>query len=134
MIEGNPIVLFGEAWLVIQSILPYYGVMAMRQNYKPPFSKFVKKAHKPLQLAIADATEDVCENPNIGEAKTGDLAGIWVYKFRFSRQEYLMAYRPPPMEAQRSGIEVELLMIDFYQIGSHENFYDELKRYLKAEE
>ena len=48
--------------------------MAMRQNYKPPFSKFVKKAHKPLQLAIADATEDVCENPNIGEAKTGDLA------------------------------------------------------------
>jgi len=23
--------------------------------------------------------------------------------------------------------------LDFYQVGSHENFYDELKRYLRAE-
>lgn len=59
--------------------------MVMRPNYKPLFSKFVKKSHKPLQLAIEDATEEVCKNPEIGEAKVGDLAGIWVYKFRFNR-------------------------------------------------
>ena len=105
----------------------------MKPNYKPPFSKFVKKAHKPLQLAIEDAAEEICKNPDIGEAKVGDLAGIWVYKFKFNRQEYLIAYRPPTPEAQRQGIDMELLIIDFYQVGSHENFYGELKRYLKSE-
>ena len=110
----------------------YYNVM--KPNYKPPFSKFVKKAHKPLQLAIEDVIEAVCENPEIGEAKVGDLAGIWVFKFRFNRQEYLIAYRPPSQEMRGKMVAVELLMIDFYQMGSHENFYDELKRYLKLEE
>jgi len=86
-----------------------------------------------LQLAIEDAVEDVCENPEIGEAKVGDLVGIWVYKFRFNRQEYLVAYRPPSLAAKQQGVGVELLMIDFYQVGSHENFYEELKRYLKSE-
>ena len=105
----------------------------MQPNYKRPFSQYVKKAHKPLQLAIEDAVEDVCANPDSGEAKTGDLTGIWVYKFKFNRQEYLVAYRPPT-DAQRSqGADVELLMIDFYQVGAHENFYDDLKRYLKSE-
>lgn len=103
----------------------------MRPNYKPPFSRFVKKAHKPLQLAIEDAVEEICDTPEIGEAKTGDLAGIRVYKFRFNRQEYLVAYRLP--EAEGEGPGVELLVIDFYQVGSHENFYDELKRYLRSE-
>ena len=111
----------------------HYIAMKLSPNYKSPFSKFVKKAHKPLQLAIEDAVEEVCENPEVGEAKVGDLVGIWVYKFKFNRQEYLMAYRPPTFEARRQGVGVELLIIDFYQVGLHENFYDELKRYLKAE-
>ena len=106
----------------------------MKENYKPPFSRFVKKAHKPLQLAIEDAVEEICEKPEIGEAKVGDLAGIWVYKFKFNRQEFLIAYRPPTSEPKRQGIEIELLIIDFYQVGLHENFYDALKRYLKSEE
>lgn len=106
----------------------------MQRNYKSPFSRFVKKAHKPLQLAIEDAVEEVCEQPESGEAKVGDLAGIWVYKFKFNRQEFLMAYRPPTPQARSQGVEVELLMIDFYQVGLHENFYDALKRYLKSEE
>jgi mRNA-degrading endonuclease RelE of RelBE toxin-antitoxin system len=107
--------------------------MTMKSIYKSPFSRFVKKAHKPLQLAIEDAVDEVCDNPEIGEAKVGDLAGIWVCKFKFNRQEYLIAYRPPTLEARRQGVEVELLIIDFYQVGSHENFYDDLKRYLKSE-
>lgn len=44
-----------------------------------------------------------------------------------------MAYRPPTLEARRQGVDIELLIIDFYQVDSHENFYDELKRYLKSE-
>ena len=111
----------------------------MQPNYKRPFSQYVKKSHKPLRLAIEDAVEEVCADPEIGEAKVGDLAGIWIYKFKFNRQEYLMAYRPPSetlrtkssQSAQGAGIE--LLLIDFYQVGSHERFYDELKQYLKSE-
>lgn len=99
--------------------------MSVTRNYKPPFSRFVKKAHNPLQLAIEDAVEFVCANPDIGEAKVQDLQGVLVYKWRFNRQEYLMAYK-----LTASG--VDLLLIDFYQVGTHENFYDDLKKYLKT--
>ena len=105
----------------------------MKAHFKRPFSVYVKKARKPLQLAVQDAVDAVCANPDIGEAKVGDLAGIWVYKFKFQRQEYLVAYRPPTVEQRRQGVDIEFLTIDFYQVGSHENFYDELKRYLRAE-
>lgn len=101
----------------------------IKPNYKPPFSRFVKKAHKPLQLAIEDAVEEVCGQFDLGELKLGDLAGIRVYKFRFNRQEYFLAYRPP----DETGKMPEFLVIDFYQVGTHENFYDELKRYLRSE-
>jgi len=100
----------------------------MKPNYKRPFAQYIKKAHKPLQLAIEDAVELVCDSPEIGELKVGDLAEIWVYKFRFNRQEYLIASRPPSKD-----LPLEFLVIDFYQVGSHENFYDELKHYLQQE-
>jgi hypothetical protein len=100
----------------------------MKPNYKRPFAQYVKNSHKPLQLAIEDAVELICDSPYIGELKTGDLAGIRVYKFRFNRQEYLVAYRPPGKD-----LPLEFLIIDFYQVGSHENFYDELKHYLQQE-
>ena len=100
----------------------------MKPNYKRAFAQYVKKAHKPLQLAIEDAVELVCDSPGIGELKVGDLAGIRVYKFRFNRQEYLVAYRPPGKDSP-----LEFLIIDFYQVGSHENFYEELKHYLRQE-
>jgi hypothetical protein len=103
-----------------------------QRNYKPPFSKFVKKAAKPLALAIEDEVEIICETPEIGVQKVGDLAGIWVHKFRFNKQEYLLAYRPPTPEEILQGVGVELLGIDFYQVGPHENFYTDLKKYLKS--
>ena len=87
----------------------------VKSNFKRPFVQYVKKAHKPLQLAI-------------GELKVGDLAGIRVHKFRFSRQEYLIAYRTP-----KADLPLEFLFIDFYQVGVHENFYAELKQYLRQE-
>jgi len=105
----------------------------MKPNYKPPFVTFVKKQHKPFQLVIEDAVEAVCADPNIGEAKTGDLQGIWVYKFTHNRQQYLMAYRPPTdEELTEGGVNIELLFIDFCQLGTHENFYATLKKYLKS--
>ena len=98
----------------------------MQRKYKRPFMQFVKKAHKPLKLMIEDAVNIICDNPYIGEEKVGDLAGIRIYKFRFNRQQYLIAYRPPAKE-----LPVEFLVIDFYQVGTHENFYEALKRNLR---
>jgi hypothetical protein len=105
----------------------------MKPNYKPPFNSFVKKQHKPLQLAIEDAVEEVCETPNIGEQKSGDLQGIWVYKFKHQSHQYLIAYRPPTDEdLATNGVDIEFLLMDFYMVGMHENFYAELKKYLKS--
>ena len=107
--------------------------MLMKPNYKAPFARYVRKSHKPLQLAIEDAVEEICKHPKLGELKVGDLAGIRVYKFRFNRQEFLVAYRLPAPERTQEEVIIEWLWIDFYQVGLHENFYDELKRYLKSE-
>ncbi|PFH08753.1 ParE-like toxin of type II ParDE toxin-antitoxin system [Collimonas sp. PA-H2] len=103
-------------------------------NYKKPFSAFVKKQHKPFQAVIEDETLRVCAKPDIGEAKSSDLTGIYVHKFKHKTQEYLMAYHVP---AQKMGNKAEhrspdFLFIDFYKLGTHENFYDDLKAYLRA--
>lgn len=100
----------------------------MKTNFKRPFAQYVNKAHKPLQLAIEDEVNVVCVAPEIGELKVGDMAGVRVHKFRFSRQEYLVAYRAP-----KKDVPMEFLIIDFYQVGVHENFYAELKQYLRQE-
>ncbi|MET0858215.1 MAG: type II toxin-antitoxin system RelE/ParE family toxin [Telluria sp.] len=101
--------------------------------YKPPFTKFVKKQRAPLQLAIEDAVDSILEDPAIGEKKVGDLKGIYVFKFRQANVEYLIAY-PPPTEFEKQGrdIDIDLLYIDFYKVGAHENFYADLKKYLRS--
>lgn len=44
-----------------------------------------------------------------------------------------MAYRPPTDEELKAeDVDIELLLIDFYQMGVHENFYAALKKYLKS--
>jgi hypothetical protein len=94
--------------------------------YKKPFAQFVKKSRKPLQLAIEDQVGKICCEPAVGTVKTGDLHGVFVYKFKFHYQEYLIAYRFGNRPA-----DFELLWIDFYKVGSHENFYEELKRFIR---
>lgn len=87
--------------------------------YKSAFRKFVKKQARTFQLVIEDEVERVSMNPDIGGSKKGDLSGFRVHKFIFKRQEYLIAYR-------LHGDDIV-----FYLIGPHENFYGELKRYIK---
>ncbi len=91
----------------------------MNALYKSAFRKFIKKQSRGLQLAIEDETEVIISNPYIGEAKKGDLSGFRVHKFVFQKQEYLITYK------------IQKDCIIFYLIGTHENFYRELKRYIK---
>jgi len=86
----------------------------------PRFKKYVKKLPRHLQQVILDEVEDVLADPDIGELKRGDLAGFRVHKFTMNRQLTLMAYKA----------ENDLLLL--YQVGPHENFYSNLKRYLKV--
>ncbi|NWF53115.1 MAG: type II toxin-antitoxin system RelE/ParE family toxin [Nitrospirae bacterium] len=90
--------------------------------FKPPFRKFVKKQNRAFQLAIEDEVERINKEPNIGEEKKGNLSEFRVHKFKFQKQEYLIAYR------------LQDKNIVFYMIGTHENFYRDLKRYLKEGE
>ena len=89
----------------------------------------VALASRALQLAIADAIDEVCQAPEVGELQVSDLAGIQVYKFRFNRQEYLMAYRMTQVDQPMA-----VLPIDFYQVDSQENFYTALKQYINSQD
>lgn len=87
--------------------------------YKSAFRKFVKKQVRGFQLAIEDETERIKKEPRIGEEKKGDLSGFRVHKFKFREQEYLIAYR------------TESNCLIMYMIDTHENFYRNLKRYIR---
>ena len=86
----------------------------------PRFKKYVEKLPRHLQQVILDAVEDVSADVKAGELKKGDLGGFRVYKFTMARQLILMAYK------------IENDSIVLYQAGPHENFYKDLKKYLKA--
>ncbi len=59
----------------------------------------------------------IAKNPQTGEAKKGDLKGVYVYKFKVLDKEYLLAYLIPVKG------EIKLLTI-----GTHENFYRDIKK------
>lgn len=80
-----------------------------------------------MQLEIEIRVAEVCNNPNIGQQKLGDLQGVFVYKFRFNTQEYLMAN-----QFDNFACAIEITWIEFCQIGPHENFYTQLKRSIRC--
>ncbi len=88
----------------------------MRVIASPRFLKAKKKAVKTLQLRLDQAVLQVVANPDCGQAKKGDLAGISVYKFKAGPQQYLVAY----------SVELEELFLLAW--GVHENFYRNLKK------
>ena len=59
-------------------------------------SAMFRRAYKKLHLnqkADVDAVAEIARNPIIGEPKIGDLAGIFVYKFKCNGQLTLLAYK-----------------------------------------
>ena len=80
------------------------------------FLRAYKRLHDNRKDAVDEAVAAIVANPELGEAKKGDLAGVFVYKFVCSKRQYLLAYEYDP------STRVLLLL------GSHENFYRELKR------
>ena len=83
------------------------------------FEKKVKKMSKTEKDSLDQEIRKIAEAPNIGEEKKGDLREIFVHKFKIKTAQYLLAYR-------KIGRDLELVMI-----GQHENYYRDLKQYLK---
>lgn len=83
------------------------------------FARVYKKLTNATLIADTDAAvSTVADNPNVGERKKGDLAQLWVHKFRSQGQLYLLGYTR----------EEEVRLIYLEALGPHENFYRDLKR------
>jgi mRNA-degrading endonuclease RelE of RelBE toxin-antitoxin system len=83
------------------------------------FEKKVKKISRTEKDSLDQEIRKIAENPSIVEEKKGDLREIFVHKFKIKTAQYLLAYR-------KISKDLELVMI-----GQHENYYRDLKQYLK---
>jgi mRNA interferase RelE/StbE len=86
------------------------------RSFEQKVKKFSKKEKKELDKQILK----IVEEPSVGIEKKGDLRGVYIHKFKIKSTQYLLSYR-------LIRDDLELIMI-----GPHENYYRDLKNYLKA--
>jgi mRNA-degrading endonuclease RelE of RelBE toxin-antitoxin system len=92
-------------------------------RFLPPAARFLKKQKdKKLKNLFREAIERIQEDHTVGEAKTGDLSGIYCYDIYYNKTNYELAYR-----VVYDGDKIIVVIM----AGTRENFYDELKRYIK---
>ncbi len=83
------------------------------------FARTYKKLTNAQLIADTDAAVGaIADDPDAGERKKGDLAQLWVYKFRSNGQLYLLGY----------SREDTVRLVYLEALGPHENFYRDLKR------
>ena len=82
------------------------------------FSRRVKKLQSAEKQSLDKGIKTIIDTPAIGQVKTGDLAGVQVYKYKHKTQQYLLAYRFTEDE----------LALTLLALGTHENFYRDLKQ------
>lgn len=82
------------------------------------FARSYKKLAENLVAPVDRAIADIANNPHIGERKKGDLAALWVFKFRGAGQLYLLGYT----------LDDSIRLVYLEALGPHENFYRDLKR------
>lgn len=89
----------------------------------PPAARYLKKLNdKQLKLAYQKAMDQLLIEHTLGTAKTGDLSGIFGYDIYYNQTNYELAYR---IEYQDDKIIIVIMA------GTRENFYQQLKRYMK---
>ena len=84
------------------------------------FERKVKRFSEQEKRILNRQIKKILDNPTIGEEKKGDLRGVYIHKFKIQTIQYLVSYR-------FVGNDLELIMI-----GPHENYYRDLKTYLKS--
>ena len=92
--------------------------MSYRLEQTRRFARVYKKLNDPVAADVDAATAEVAKDPSIGERKKGDLADLYVYKFRSQNQLYLLGYT----------LDEGIRLVYLEAVGPHENFYRDLKR------
>ena len=92
--------------------------MSRQVSQSPFFERKKKRLTREEIVVLDDEIRRICEEPEIGESKKGDLTGVSVHKFKVRDRLFLLAYEFD---------EKEILLL---ALGAHENFYRDLKRYL----
>ena len=86
------------------------------------FDRIRKRLPSALRTEVDRQVRVICEDPTLGERKRSDLRGVFVHTFRLAGRLYLIAYLFDEPEET----------VTFLALGGHENFYRDLKRYLKT--
>jgi len=92
----------------------------MRIVQSRSFQRKVKRFSRQEKGPLGKEIKRILDNPMVGEEKKGDLRGVMIHKFKIQTVQYLLVYR-------FVGQDLELIMI-----GPHENYYRDLKGYLKC--
>lgn len=82
----------------------------------PRFARDIKGLHPAEKNELDEQLRALVDQPEAGEMKKGDLAGVRVVKYKHNTQQWLLAY------------EVTEKAVVLLAHGSHENFYRNLKR------
>ncbi len=90
-----------------------YGLQQTRR-----FARAYKKLHDNVAADVDAAAQTVASDPALGERKKGDLADLFVYKFRSQNQLYLLGYT----------VDDAVRLVYLEAVGPHENFYRDPKR------
>ena len=91
-------------------------------RYMPGAERYFKKVReKGLKQAYRTALGEIASDPYSGEAKVGDLAGVYCKDVYYNKTNYEIAYR---IYEENGKIVVVILA------GTRENFYKELKRHM----
>ena len=92
-------------------------------KYSNAVKRYFKKVkEKRLKQAFKNTLEKIQQDPYSGSAKKGDLSGIYGYDVYYNKTNYEIAYRI----YEEDGKLVVVVLA-----GTRENFYEELKRYMK---
>ena len=92
----------------------------MKIIQSPLFARKVKKLHQNKKSILDDEIRKIISNPKPGEGKKGDLKDIFVHKFKIKDIQYLLSYW------------VKSDVLELIAIGPHENYYRDLKSYLRS--
>lgn len=95
----------------------------MNVKYSPAIVKYLKKLKdKQLKDKYKKAIDLITLDYTIGSLKSGDLTGIYSYDIYYNKTNYELAYTVKIEDGE---------VIIFILAGTRENFYQELKKYLK---
>ena len=95
----------------------------LQVRFLPPAAKFIKKLKdRKLKNLYKKAIDEICEDYTIGQEKTGDLSGIYGYDIYYNKVNYELAY-------MIERVDEEIIVV--IMAGTRENFYEQLKRYMK---